>query len=100
MHVLSSVGFCFQVDKTDHAATLSPFALCPHHYLNKLCQRGLYLCGTTLLHQYTKRLAQAKLERKFVAACDELYFKPDGYAAATGFSDKNLVYFSASFRSA
>lgn len=35
-----------------------------------------------------------------VAACDELYFKPDGYAAAKGFSDKNWVYFTASFRSA
>lgn len=38
--------------------------------------------------------------RAIVAACDELYFKPDGYAAAHGFSDKNWVYFSASFRSA
>lgn len=38
--------------------------------------------------------------RTIVAACDELYFKPDGYAAANGFSDKNWVYFSASFRSA
>src|SRR5262245_57894206 len=38
--------------------------------------------------------------RTIVAACDELYFKPDGYAAAKGFSDKNWVYFSASFRSA
>lgn len=38
--------------------------------------------------------------RSIVAACDELYFHPDGYAAAKGFSDKNFVYFSASFRSA
>lgn len=38
--------------------------------------------------------------RTIVAACDELYFKPDGYAAAKGFSDKNCVYFSASFLSA
>lgn len=38
--------------------------------------------------------------RAVVAACDELYFKPDGYAAAKGFSDRNWVYFSASFRSA
>lgn len=38
--------------------------------------------------------------RTIVAACDELYLRPDGYAAAKGFSDKNLVYFSASFRSA
>lgn len=35
-----------------------------------------------------------------VTACVELYFKPDGYAAAKGFSDYNWVYFSASFRSA
>jgi hypothetical protein len=38
--------------------------------------------------------------RAIVAACDELYFKPDGYAAAKGFSDKKFVYFSGSFRSA
>jgi hypothetical protein len=38
--------------------------------------------------------------RTIVAACDELYFKPDGYGAAAGFSDKKFVYFSASFRSA
>ncbi len=33
-----------------------------------------------------------------VAACDELDFKPDGYAAAKGISNKHLVYFSSSFR--
>jgi hypothetical protein len=38
--------------------------------------------------------------RSIVAACDELYFKPDGYAAAKGFSDRQFVYFSASFLSA
>jgi hypothetical protein len=38
--------------------------------------------------------------RSIVDACDELYFKPDGYATAKGFSDKNCVYFSASFLSA
>src|SRR5262245_11259040 len=38
--------------------------------------------------------------RTIVAACDELYFKPNGYLGATGFSDRGLVYFSASFRSA
>ena len=27
--------------------------------------------------------------RTIVAACDELYFKPEGYAATKGFSDKN-----------
>src|SRR5687768_12039412 len=38
--------------------------------------------------------------RSIVAACDELYFKPDGYTTAKGFSDKNCVYFSATFLSA
>ena len=38
--------------------------------------------------------------RTIVAACDEIHFKPEGYVAAKGFSDKNYVYFSASFRSA
>lgn len=38
--------------------------------------------------------------QSIVAACDELDFKPDGYAPAKGFSDKNCVYFSASFLSA
>ena len=38
--------------------------------------------------------------RTIVAACDEIHFKPEGYVAAKGFSDKNWVYFSASFRSA
>ena len=38
--------------------------------------------------------------QSIVAACDDLYFKPDGYASAKGFSDKNCVYFSATFLSA
>jgi hypothetical protein len=38
--------------------------------------------------------------RAIVAACDQLNFKPLGCAAASGFSDKNFVYFSASFRAA
>ncbi|MDQ3666512.1 MAG: hypothetical protein M3410_08020 [Acidobacteriota bacterium] len=35
-----------------------------------------------------------------VAACEKLYFKPDGFAAASGFSQKNCVYFSVHFHSA
>src|SRR5437773_1118937 len=35
-----------------------------------------------------------------VSACDDLHFKPDGYAAAKGFSDRGFVYFTGTFRSA
>src|SRR5258706_12906565 len=35
-----------------------------------------------------------------VAACEKLYFKPDGFATASGFSDKNCVYFSLNYLSA
>lgn len=35
-----------------------------------------------------------------VAACERLCFKPDGFAAASGFSQKNCVYFSVHFHSA
>ena len=38
--------------------------------------------------------------RTIVAACDELYLRPDGYAGAKGFSGKKWTYFSESFRSA
>lgn len=38
--------------------------------------------------------------RSITTACETLYFKPDGFAAASGFSDKNDVYFSVHFPSA
>src|SRR5438067_26201 len=38
--------------------------------------------------------------KRIIAACEKLYFKPDGFAAASGFSDKNCVYFSLHYLSA
>lgn len=38
--------------------------------------------------------------KNIVAACEMLYFKPDGYPAASGFSAKNCVYFSVYYKSA